>query len=290
MDTRRKKLFCVLGVCVIVLGVFNLFCYRYSSVFDRIGDTSGRTDLHWAARDGRTSAVKKLLAKGADVNSRSKIGYTPLHDAAFHGHKKVVKILIANGADVHARNYPHKSTPLHLAAFAGRVEIVKVLLEAGADANAKNRRGTTPLDSARNTLENVFIERFFNGKKLKACIQVLSKHTAKSLSQVDSEGAMGTAPGMSPTKRSRGGFAITRTVFLIGLAVLLVGYIWIDVIAFRKDVVWGFACLFSPINLIFVMQNWDDCRMAFITHTVGFALCLVGFFVGPMLDGLRMMI
>jgi len=216
------------------------------------------------------------LAKGADVISRSKIGFTPLHDAAFHGHKKVVEILIANGADVNARNYPHKSTPLHLAAATGSVEIVKVLLEAGADANAKSRRGATPADLSRNTLENVFIERFFNGKKLKACIQILSKHTTKSF------------PGMSPTKRSRGGFAITRTIFLIGLAVLLVGYVWIVVIGFRKDVLWGVCCLFSPINLIFVMQNWDDCRMAFIIHTVGFALCLVGFFVGPTIDILVM--
>lgn len=289
MDTRRKKLFCVLGVCVIVIGVFNLFCYRYSSVFDRIGDTSGRTDLHWAARDGRTSAVKKLLAKGADVNCRSKSGYTPLRDAALHGHKKTVEVLIANGADVNARDYPNKTTALHLAAFAGRVEIVKVLLEAGADANAKNRRGATPVDLARNTLENVFIERFFNGKELKACIQVLSEH-ASSLAQGNSASASATSVTPLPGQISRGGLVVTRTIFLIGIAVCLVGYVWVAVIGFRKDVLWGFGCLFSPINLIFVMQNWDDCRRAFITHTVGFFIALVGFFVGPMLDGLRMMI
>ena len=46
--------------------------------------------LHWAACDGRTSDVKRLLAEGADVNSKTEEGETPLHLAAALGRIEAV--------------------------------------------------------------------------------------------------------------------------------------------------------------------------------------------------------
>jgi ankyrin repeat protein len=43
---------------------------------------AGTSVLHIAAEKGPQVVVKVLLAKGADVNRKTREGYTPLHDAA----------------------------------------------------------------------------------------------------------------------------------------------------------------------------------------------------------------
>ncbi|HUW56964.1 MAG TPA: ankyrin repeat domain-containing protein, partial [Planctomycetota bacterium] len=43
------------------------------------------TPLHWAARSGRADLIERLLAKGADVNTKNPAGYTPLRAAAYSG-------------------------------------------------------------------------------------------------------------------------------------------------------------------------------------------------------------
>jgi len=282
MSTRRKWLYILAAIMGLVM--INWLGRRYGSLLSRLGDTSGRTDLHWAASDGRAWAVKKLLAKGADVNCRSKSGYTPLDDAAGYGHKKTVEVLIANGADLNARSKPHGSTPLHTAASAGWVEVVKVLLAAGANANAKNKHGFTPLDLAVNSHQNIpsIIPR--RGMNVEACIEALRNHGAGSAS------ASSPPPSVAPsvTKISRGGVTITMAIFLIGGAVSVVGHFWIVVLGFRKDVLWGFGCMFSPVNLVFALENWDECKLPFWTCLAGGCICLVGFFVGPTIDILIM--
>jgi ankyrin repeat protein len=46
-----------------------------------------------------TLAVKLLLEKGADVESKNSIGQTPLLSAAWNGHEAVVKLLLEKGAE-----------------------------------------------------------------------------------------------------------------------------------------------------------------------------------------------
>jgi len=57
-----------------------------------------------AAANGDTKAVEKLLAKGADINSKDEKGGTPLHGAAFFGQAEVAELLIQKGADINAKN------------------------------------------------------------------------------------------------------------------------------------------------------------------------------------------
>ena len=51
-----------------------------------------------AAMEGHTSTVQALLAKGADVNAKSKFGSTALRLAKEKEHKEIVRILKEAGA------------------------------------------------------------------------------------------------------------------------------------------------------------------------------------------------
>ena len=109
--------------------------------------SDGDTPLHSAASNGEVSEVKALLAKGAEVDAKTKYGSTPLHLAAWKGHLDVVKELLAKGAEVNAKN-KYGETPLYKAAENGHLDVVKELLAKGAEVNAKNKYGETPLDLA----------------------------------------------------------------------------------------------------------------------------------------------
>jgi len=64
-----------------------------------IGNFSGRTALHLAARDGRAKHVELLLAAGAGVNVRDERGETPLRYAHDAGHKIVERMLRSSGGE-----------------------------------------------------------------------------------------------------------------------------------------------------------------------------------------------
>lgn len=47
--------------------------------------------------------VTLLVAKGADIQAKTRDGLTPLHCAARSGHDQVVDMLLENGAPMHAK-------------------------------------------------------------------------------------------------------------------------------------------------------------------------------------------
>lgn len=47
--------------------------------------------------------VSLLVAKGADIQGKTRDGLTPLHCAARSGHDQVVDMLLDNGAPMHAK-------------------------------------------------------------------------------------------------------------------------------------------------------------------------------------------
>lgn len=105
--------------------------------------------IHDVARMGSGADIEKILkASPALRDARTGLGSTPLHLAATNPDVSAVKALLAAGADVNAKDMDG-NTPLHMAAYTNRIEAAKVLLEAGADVNAESSGGRTPIAMAR---------------------------------------------------------------------------------------------------------------------------------------------
>lgn len=110
-------------------------------------DARGGSVLALAARAGQDSLVRKLVARGADLERMADDGFTALGAAAFFGHRSTLRLLLDVGAD---RMRPGASgqPPLHLAAMAARDAIVKDLLARGVAPASLNRARETALELA----------------------------------------------------------------------------------------------------------------------------------------------
>jgi ankyrin repeat protein len=149
----------------------------------------GFTPLMAATRSGNLETIQFLIARGADVKARNRLGFTALYGAAsWPGNSSIVKLLLENGADANVRvevsepardvytalmsatlhgDAPllealldHRAlcnvqggdfgrTALLMAATTGNEETVKRLLARNADLNAADRLGNTPVQWAR---------------------------------------------------------------------------------------------------------------------------------------------
>ncbi|HVV71564.1 MAG TPA: ankyrin repeat domain-containing protein [Verrucomicrobiae bacterium] len=124
-------------------------------------DEFGRSDLHYAARDGDSARCASLIRAGLAVNLADKNGWTPLHFAAQAQAPEVVALLLDSGAQVDPKDV-HGNTPLAKAVFEskGRGETIKLLRARGADPLAVNKHGQTPLGLAR-LIGNYDVKQYF---------------------------------------------------------------------------------------------------------------------------------
>lgn len=102
--------------------------------------------LAYAARSGRVPVLDALVDHGARLEADVYRG-TPLIWAASRGRSGAVRRLLALGADPMGRGgyggetHGRQVTPLHLAAAGGDAATVQILLEAGADPSAVDGHG-----------------------------------------------------------------------------------------------------------------------------------------------------
>ncbi len=100
--------------------------------------------VHAASR-GEGEIVLALIAAGADVDERNRLGETALMVASGRvDGEDWARALIEGGAQVDARDRDG-ATALLFAATAGHTALVEILVQAGADVDAATDRGETAL-------------------------------------------------------------------------------------------------------------------------------------------------
>src|SRR3954471_1163873 len=83
-----------------------------------------------AAMRGDNDAVKALLKQKADVHAAQGDGSTALHWAAHRDDVELANLLIAAGANLKAKTRLGDITPLQLAAKNGNVALIQAMLDA----------------------------------------------------------------------------------------------------------------------------------------------------------------
>lgn len=110
--------------------------------------------IHDAARLGSGEQVQAILkADPGARDQRTDLGWTPLHLAATNPDLTALKALVAAGADPNARD-KDGATPLHLAAYTQNARHAQLLLEAGADPLLKTNAGRDATSMARKAMAN----------------------------------------------------------------------------------------------------------------------------------------
>ena len=91
--------------------------------------------FHLAAESGLLATSEKLVKLGVDVDVENGVGLSPLCYAAVQGHTSLVKRLLELGA-----NADHPASPLKFAIIRNHREVAELLLESGANPNSLEDR------------------------------------------------------------------------------------------------------------------------------------------------------
>ncbi|KAG8524410.1 Hydroxyproline dehydrogenase [Galemys pyrenaicus] len=118
-----------------------------------VGDPEGQVGrLHRLAVSGGPGwALTRLLQKVAQVDGENSAGQTGLYLSALLGRSSAVRRLLAFGANPNHRCLDG-STPMHAGAFSGHSLVMLHLLQAGGDLRLRDRQGRTPRDWAEQSL------------------------------------------------------------------------------------------------------------------------------------------
>lgn len=100
-----------------------------------------------AASKGDKIMVKRLLARGIQINIPDESGYTAfMYACGQGGHAEIVDLMISVGdATVNDCNELSKATPLILAANNSHNDVIEMLLRHGAGVDQRDDLGCTPL-------------------------------------------------------------------------------------------------------------------------------------------------
>jgi ankyrin repeat protein len=120
---------------------------RFDLIKGDIVSTQRNLALFSAGDAGCEEFARRLLAAGASLAARDRVGAMPLAHAARAGQRALVELFVAKGAQIDGRDIAG-STALYLAAENERQATVALLLAKGADPNRPGRSGITPIAAA----------------------------------------------------------------------------------------------------------------------------------------------
>jgi hypothetical protein len=70
-------------------------------------------------------------------------------------------------------------------------------------------------------------------------------------------------------------------LMMAGYLVLVVGGLWMVIVAFQESVLWGIGCMVLPfLGLVFLFMYWQQAKRPFFLQLAGMALVLVGIVLG----------
>jgi hypothetical protein len=123
-------------------------CKMLQKVMREVKGKFELTQLHYFARNGMTSSLKRmLLMRGIDVESRNVYGNTPLINAAFKGRVEIAEILISHGAKIEGMTWKGY-VPLFAVCYSGHLPVVNLLISKGGSlVSSTNVRMPTRLFS-----------------------------------------------------------------------------------------------------------------------------------------------
>ncbi len=145
-----KLLVLTLFVAPVVLTVLVLVSPWFRQL--RATQLERNEQLLQAVESGDIEQVKRVLARGAVVNARTKSGLTALSIAVIRGYDDIALLLIERGASLDARdksgdreNRHPGNSPVHYAAIYGRTRVLQAMLARGVSPNLRDRNGRTLL-------------------------------------------------------------------------------------------------------------------------------------------------
>ncbi|XP_026465706.1 E3 ubiquitin-protein ligase Ufd4 isoform X4 [Ctenocephalides felis] len=117
---------------------------------DSVGEKTHRQLIDCIRSKDTDALIEAIDSGGVEVNFMDDVGQTLLNWASAFGTQGMVDFLCERGADV---NKGQRSSSLHYAACFGRPGIAKVLLRYGANPDLRDEDGKTPLDKARERVD-----------------------------------------------------------------------------------------------------------------------------------------
>jgi len=110
-------------------------------------DRDGTTALINAATYGNLESAKLLIEAGANVNLRNNNGETAIGNIAFSSEStdgEMLDLLISKGANINDKNN-YGETSIYYAIAYGYQDLVQILISRGASLSTKDNAGQTPI-------------------------------------------------------------------------------------------------------------------------------------------------
>lgn len=125
---------------------------------------------------GNISAIKTILQRNADVNSRVKeTGMTPVMMAVKVKNAQVLRYLITSGADINLQNNEGQ-TALHISCILGLDEMFAILIKSGANISIIDKKNHHAMEYINPIFEESFIDAFLsNAKDTNTALLMLTK-------------------------------------------------------------------------------------------------------------------